>query len=70
MKCVYCQGEMVRGSAPLHIDHKDVHISLDNVPAWACAQCGEVCFEEADLDVMQELIRAVDEQKEKLVHSA
>lgn len=70
MKCMYCQGEMVRGSAPFHIDRKDVHISLDNVPAWVCTQCGESYFEEAEVDAMQELIRAVDEQKEKLAQSA
>ena len=36
MKCMYCQGEMVHGSAPFHIDRKDVHISLDKVLAWVC----------------------------------
>lgn len=70
MKCVYFQGEMVRGSAPFHIDCKGVHISLDNVPAWVCTQCGEVYFEETEVDTIQELVRAVDEKKEKLAHSA
>lgn len=70
MKCMFCQGEMVRGSAPFHIDRKDIHISLDNVPAWVCTQCGEFYFEEAEVDAIQELVRAVDEKKEKLVHSA
>ncbi len=44
MKCMYCQGEMVRGTAPLHIDRKDVLVSLDNVPAWVGMQCGEAYF--------------------------
>lgn len=70
VKCMYCQGEMVRGSAPFHIDRKDAHVSLDNVPAWVCTQCGEAYFEEAEVDAMQELIRAVDEQTEKLAHTA
>ncbi|MDA8120098.1 MAG: YgiT-type zinc finger protein [Gammaproteobacteria bacterium] len=41
---MYCQGEMVRGTAPLHIDRKDVLVSLDNVPAWVGMQCGEAYF--------------------------
>ena len=70
MKCMYCQGEMARGSAPFHIDRKDVHISLDKVPAWVCTQCGEVYFEETEVDAVPGIIRAVDEQAEKLAHTA
>ena len=69
MKCMYCEGEMVRGSAPFHIDRKDVHISLDKVPAWVCTQCGETYFEETEVDTMQEIMRAVDEQAGKLTHT-
>lgn len=27
---------MMHGTAPFHIDRKDVHIGLDKVPAWVC----------------------------------
>jgi YgiT-type zinc finger domain-containing protein len=67
---MYCQGEMVRGSAPFHIDGKDVHVSLDNVPAWVCTQCGEVYFEETEVNAIQDIIRAVDQQSAKLVRTA
>ncbi len=70
MKCMYCQGEMARGSAPFHIDRKDVHLSLDRVPAWICTQCGEAYFDKAEVDAMQKIIRAVDEQAGKLAHMA
>ena len=70
MKCMHCQGEMVRGSAPFHIDRKNIHISLDNIPAWVCTQCGEAYFEEAEVNAVQGVIRAVDEQAEKLAHTA
>ncbi len=70
MKCMYCQGEMTRGNAPFHIDRKDVHISLDSVPAWVCTQCGEVYFEETEVDAVQDIIRAVDEQTGKLARTA
>jgi len=70
MKCMHCQGEMVRGSAPFHIDRKNIHIRLDNIPAWVCTQCGEAYFEEAEVNAVQDVIRAVDEQAEKLAHTA
>ena len=52
MKCMYCQGEMTRGNAPFHIDRKDIHLSLGNVPAWVCTQCGEVYFEETEVNAV------------------
>ena len=70
MKCMYCQGEMARGTAPFHIDRKDVHVSLDSVPAWVCTQCGGVYFEEAEVNAVQDIIRAVDEQTGKLARTA
>lgn len=70
MKCIYCQAEMVRSTAPFHIDRKGVHVSLDEVPAWVCPQCGESYFEEKEVDSMQALIRAVEEQTHKLARTA
>lgn len=70
MKCMYCQGEMVRGTAPYHFDRDNVHIILDKVPAWVCLQCGEVYFEEDDVDSIQEFINAVNKQAHKLNRSA
>ncbi len=67
---MYCQGEMVRGHAPFHIDRKDVHVSLDNVPAWVCTQCGEAYFEEGAVTAVQDIIKAVDEQTSKLSRTA
>jgi len=70
MKCMYCQGEMTRGNAPFHIDRKDIHLSQDSVPAWVCTQCGEVYFEETEVNAVQDIIRAVDEQTGKLARTA
>lgn len=66
MKCMYCQGEMARGTAPFHIDRKGVHVSLDEVPAWVCTQCGESYFEETEVDALQGIVRAVDEHVENI----
>lgn len=66
MKCIYCQGEMERGTAPFHIDRKGYHLMFDAIPAWVCTQCGEVYFEEAEVEAIQQIIRAIDEQTEKM----
>lgn len=60
---------MDKGSSPLHIDRKGCHVTLDNVPAWVCRQCGEAYFEENEVDAVQELL-AVIEQKTQLLNAA
>ena len=62
MKCMYCQAEMKRGTVPFHIDRKGIHVSLDEIPAWVCPQCGETYFEEKEVDSMQAIVKAVEEQ--------
>ena len=70
MKCMHCQGQMQRATAPFHIDRKGVHLSLDDVPAWVCKQCGEPYFEQKEVDCIQAILRAVDEQVPKLASTA
>ncbi|MDX2511620.1 MAG: YgiT-type zinc finger protein [Desulfobacterales bacterium] len=66
MKCMHCQGEMKKGSAPFHIDRQEYHLTLDAVPAWVCQQCGEAYFDEQEVDSIQEIIRAIEERAKKL----
>ena len=70
MTCMFCRGKMERGAAPFHIDRKGYHLLFDRVPAWVCRQCGEVYFEEVEVDSIQSVIRAVDEQAAKLAVTA
>ncbi|MFQ5865516.1 MAG: YgiT-type zinc finger protein [bacterium] len=66
MKCIHCQGKMQRKFAPFHIDRKGYHLTLDEIPAWVCTQCGEVYFEEAEVEAIQEVIQSLDERTKKL----
>ncbi len=70
MKCIHCQGIMEKGTAPLHIDKKGYHLTLDNVTAWVCSQCGEVYFEEAEVAAVQELITVIEQKSQPLVVNA
>jgi len=39
---------------------------LDVVPAWVCQQCGEVYFDEPEVDSIQEIIKTLEDRTEKL----
>ncbi len=70
MNCIHCQSIMKQGTAPLHIDKNGCHVTIDNVPAWVCQQCGEAYFEEQEVDTIQDLIRNVEMNANKLNLSA
>ena len=70
MKCIYCQGKMEKKTAPFHIDRKGYHLVMDAVPAWVCSQCGEIYFEESEVESIQNVARALDTQTSKLAKSA
>lgn len=70
MKCIHCQGQMRRATAPFHVDRKGYHLLLDAVPAWVCVQCGEAYFEEIEVESIQEAIRALDNHAARLAESA
>lgn len=67
---MYCQAEMIQSTVPFHIDRKGIHVSLDEIPAWVCPQCGEAYFEEKEVDSMQALVRAVEEQTQRFERTA
>ena len=62
MKCIQCNGELRRGLTPFHIDRNGYHLILDEMPAWICEQCGEVYFDEPDVNTVQDAIEALDER--------
>ena len=66
MKCIHCQGEMKKGSSPVHVDRKGCHVLLDRVAAWVCEQCGEPYFEEHEVNAIQDLIRSVEQKADAL----
>ncbi len=70
MNCMYCSGNMERGIAPLHTDRKGDPISLDRIPAWVCGQCGEVYFDELEVEAIQEVLCTLDQRTEKMAKSA
>ncbi len=70
MKCMYCQGKMEPGVAPFHIDRNGYHLTLEAVPVWVCTQCGEVYFEESEVERIQTAIVRLDENVHQLAEAA
>ena len=66
MKCIHCKGEMERKEAPFQIDKRGYHLMFDAIPAWVCNQCGEIYFEESEINLIQDVLKALDEKVEKL----
>lgn len=57
---------MKRGKAPFHVDRRAVHLTVDEVPAWICQQCGETYLEETEVEAIQALLRALEKETRKL----
>ncbi|MEZ4524353.1 MAG: YgiT-type zinc finger protein [Desulfobacterales bacterium] len=70
MNCMHCHGKMKRASVPFHIDRKKWHLTLNEIPAWVCMQCGEIYFEENEVDSVQNIIRSVEEQTKQIAKAA
>jgi YgiT-type zinc finger domain-containing protein len=66
MKCLHCRGEMQRGEAPFHVDRQRWRLTLEAIPAWVCRQCGEVYFEETEVEENQDVVRAVESSTDRI----
>ncbi|MEK6776899.1 MAG: type II toxin-antitoxin system MqsA family antitoxin [bacterium] len=66
MECIHCKGKMERKTAPFHANRKGYHLLFDAVPAWVCNQCGEVYFEEAEVEAIQDVLQTVDKGTKRL----
>lgn len=66
MECFYCQGKLVRGTAPFDVTRRGYHLHFDAVPAWVCEQCGEALFDSEAVDCIEHSLDALDEQTEQM----
>ena len=55
MQCHFCGGEMKKGKTTYTLNRAGYHLLIDDVPAWICGQCNEVCFEENIVEKVQEI---------------
>ena len=67
---MHCGSELVRGTVPSHVDPRGLHVTLDEVPAWVCQQCGEYTLEAPEVTYFQNIVRAVENEAEKSAREA
>lgn len=60
VECYYCKGSMIREKSPYSVSRDGYHLVIDDVLAWVCKQCGEVYYENKEVDAIQEVVKAVD----------
>ena len=51
---------MGKGKATYTANRHGYHLLVDDVPAWVCAQCGEVYFKEDEVDLIQDMLIGID----------
>jgi len=66
MKCMYCGGEMQRTRSTYTIDRDGYHLFIKDVPAYVCSQCGEKHFQESEVADIQQLIRDLEKNLERV----
>ncbi len=66
MECTECKGTLRPGKASYTVNRKGYHLILDEIPAFVCDQCGQPLFPEEAVRLIQEMIRSLDDRKEKL----
>ncbi|HEY9206797.1 MAG TPA: YgiT-type zinc finger protein [Candidatus Methanoperedens sp.] len=66
MQCHFCGGEMRKGETTYTLNRPGYHLLIHDVQAWICGQCNEVYFEDNLVDNIQEMIKKLDIQVNKL----
>jgi YgiT-type zinc finger domain-containing protein len=70
MECHFCGGEMNKGKTTYTLNRSGYHLLIDDVPAWISGQCNEVYFKENTVDIIQEIIKKLDTQVNKIRQAA
>jgi len=66
MKCMYCGGEMEWTRSTYTIDRDGHHLFIKDVAAYICSQCGEKHFQESEVADIQQLIRDLERNLERV----
>ena len=67
MKCCHCQGRLEPGFTAFQVTRHGYHLTLDQVPAWVCDQCGEALFDEQQSAALQQMLKSLDHQAEEML---
>jgi YgiT-type zinc finger domain-containing protein len=60
MECLLCKGRMEPGQVTHSVDLKHCLVVIKKVPAFVCAQCGEVWFSGAVTRRIEQILHEID----------
>lgn len=66
MKCLYCNGKMEQATSTYTVDRKGYHLFIKDIPAYVCSRCGEKHFEEEEVGAIQNVIKNLEAEIEKI----
>jgi YgiT-type zinc finger domain-containing protein len=70
MKCPLCNGDLERGTATFTDSRHGYTVVVNDVPAWVCGQCGEPMFEGEAVEGIQDLLRDMDQNVDRIRRAA
>ena len=70
MRCLLCHGEMEKSTVSYTIDRKGYHLFVKQIPAYVCSQCGEKYFDEKEVEAIQNMIKALEENMQNILIAA
>ncbi len=56
LRCLRCDGRVVRAEAPVHLERPGVRVSWEALPAWVCTRCEAAYFEENQVRRVQKAL--------------
>jgi YgiT-type zinc finger domain-containing protein len=59
LRCLRCDGRVVRAEAPVHLERPGVHVSWEALPAWVCTRCEAAYFEEGQVRRVQRALSSL-----------
>jgi len=60
MKCLYCKNDLKEGVTTYTANRHGYHLTIDNLGAYVCSQCGEVLLDETAVNAIQRILIELD----------
>ncbi|MBM3188181.1 MAG: YgiT-type zinc finger protein [Chloroflexi bacterium] len=62
LRCARCGGELVRGATTHRMTRAGYTLSVSELPAWVCAQCGQALLGDEQNDTLREIAAYLDDR--------
>ena len=56
MKCLYCNGKLVKTKDVFHVDRHGIHLTIDEIDVYKCETCGEILIDTKEVAIIQDTL--------------